>query len=102
MHFDADSDPPFYFYADLDPPFDFDADPDPALHSDAGPDPAFPIWCESMRILIRNTALYVKLKSLINAVFIEQVSFFVENFSSSENEELEDPLDTAVGIFARN
>jgi hypothetical protein len=55
-----------------------------------------------MRILIRNTALYVNLKSLINAVFIEQVSFFVENFSSSENEELEDPLDTAVGIFARN
>jgi len=31
--------------------------------------------------------------------FIEQVSFFVENFSSSENEELEDPLDTAVGIL---
>ncbi len=30
--------------------------------------------------------------------FLEQVSFFVENFSSSENEELEDPLDTAVGI----
>ncbi len=42
---------------------------------------------------------YISLKSLKNAVFIEQVSFFVEDFSSSENEEMEDPLDTAVGIL---
>jgi hypothetical protein len=43
--------------------------------------------------------MYITLKNLINLIFIEQVSFFVENFSSSENEELEDPLDTAVRIL---
>ncbi len=53
-----------------------------------------------MRIKIRNTAMYEYLHSKFDkCFFIEQVSFFVENFSSSENEELEDPLDTAVGIL---